>query len=739
MSAQVKKNPLPAKQSDLVEQAFARLLDLRSAYDNEAGLDKLKRAYLFGRAAHDGQTRESGEPYFTHPLQVAYLLAEMRLDTDTLVTALLHDTVEDCNVTLQDISAEFGGNVAMLVDGVTKLSRLELQSVDTKQAENFRKFVLAVGKDIRVLLVKLADRTHNMQTIKAVSSPEKRRRVATETMEIYAPLAERMGITRFQTELEDLSFEILQPEMRDSIISRLEFLAIETETVVPEICAELQSLLADQGIPCEVTGRRKTPYSISRKMQVKNVTMDQLSDVMAFRIIVQDVASCYQTLGRIHTAFPVVMGRFKDYISTPKTNGYQSLHTGVIGPMRQKIEIQIRTEDMDDTAERGVAAHWDYKESSAQPDTDQERQARLETFRWARELVSLLELNEEATEFLENTKLEMYQDKVFCFTPKGDLISLPKGATAIDFAYAVHTDVGDRCVGVLINDKRRQLTTELVNGDQVSIITEKDASPRSDWEDFAKTGRARSAIKRFIRLQKQEEFARVGKVLLEREYRFRKTQFKEQLVDEFLSAFNVNTRTELYADIAEANLKAKDVFDRLHPDLAITSSVDKASSADKASPVADTPPEPLFHVDKAHEGLAVHLGKCCHPLPGDKIVGIVTTGKGITVHTKNCNTLAKFVEIPELWVNVDWQCGAGRRYAGRIQAVVVNEPGALAALCTVIGQQAGNITHIQLTERDMNFFTFILDIDVKNLEHIHSIIAVLRSTKYIESVERRGL
>ena len=733
MSAQVKKNPLPAKQSDLVEQAFARLLDLRSAYDNEAGLDKLKRAYLFGRAAHDGQTRESGEPYFTHPLQVAYLLAEMRLDTDTLVTALLHDTVEDCNVTLQDISAEFGGNVAMLVDGVTKLSRLELQSVDTKQAENFRKFVLAVGKDIRVLLVKLADRTHNMQTIKAVSSPEKRRRVATETMEIYAPLAERMGITRFQTELEDLSFEILQPEMRDSIISRLEFLAIETETVVPEICAELQSLLADQGIPCEVTGRRKTPYSISRKMQVKNVTMDQLSDVMAFRIIVQDVASCYQTLGRIHTAFPVVMGRFKDYISTPKTNGYQSLHTGVIGPMRQKIEIQIRTEDMDDTAERGVAAHWDYKESSAQPDTDQERQARLETFRWARELVSLLELNEEATEFLENTKLEMYQDKVFCFTPKGDLISLPKGATAIDFAYAVHTDVGDRCVGVLINDKRRQLTTELVNGDQVSIITEKDASPRSDWEDFAKTGRARSAIKRFIRLQKQEEFARVGKVLLEREYRFRKTQFKEQLVDEFLSAFNVNTRTELYADIAEANLKAKDVFDRLHPDLAIT------SSADKASPVADTPPEPLFHVDKAHEGLAVHLGKCCHPLPGDKIVGIVTTGKGITVHTKNCNTLAKFVEIPELWLNVDWPRGAGRRYAGRIQAVVVNEPGALAALCTVIGQQAGNITHIQLTERDMNFFTFILDIDVKNLEHIHSIIAVLRSNKYIESVERRGL
>jgi GTP pyrophosphokinase len=482
-----------------------------------------------------------------------------------------------------------------------------------------------------------------------------------------------------------------------------------------------------------VTGRRKTAYSISQKMQVKNVTMDQLSDVMAFRIIVDSNANCYQTLGVIHTAFPVVMGRFKDYISTPKTNGYQSLHTGVIGPMRQKIEIQIRTGEMDDTAERGVAAHWDYKESLDQENTQVERQARLETFRWARELVSLLELNEEATEFLENTKLEMYQDKVFCFTPKGDLISLPKGATAIDFAYAVHTDVGDRCVGVLVNDKRRQLTTELVNGDQVSIITEKNASPRSDWEDFAKTGRARSAIKRFIRLQKQDEFARVGKVLLEREYRFRKKRFREQHIDKFLSAFSVNSRDELYAQIAEDLMKSGEVFDRLHPDLA------RSSIGDKSSQTVDTSPEPLFHVDKAHAGLAVHLGKCCHPLPGDKIVGIVTTGKGITVHTKNCNTLAKFVEIPELWLNVDWPRSATRRFAGRIHAVVVNEPGALAALCSVIGQQAGNITHIQLTERDMNFFTFILDIDVKNLEHIHSIIAVLRSNKYIESVERRGL
>ena len=733
MAGQLETNILPSENSDPVAKIFAELLDIHACYDNKPGIARLKQAYEFGRKAHDGQTRESGDPYFTHPLHVACLLAEMRLDIDTLVTALLHDTVEDCDVTLHDIRDGFGESIALLVDGVTKLSRLELQSLDTKQAENFRKFVLAVGKDIRVLLVKLADRTHNMQTIKAVSNLDKRRRIATETMEIYAPLAERMGITRFQNELEDLSFEVLQPEMRASILGRLEFLAIETESLIPKICLELETILVGNGIACEVTGRRKTAYSISRKMQVKNVTMDQLSDVMAFRIIVGDDAICYQTLGVIHTAFPVVMGRFKDYISTPKTNGYRSLHTGVIGPMRQKIEIQIRTGEMDDTAERGVAAHWDYKESSDHSDSQNERQVRFETFRWARELISLLELNEEATEFLENTKLEMYQDKVFCFTPKGDLISMPKGATAIDFAYAVHTDVGDRCVGVLINDKRRQLTTELVNGDQVSIITEKDASPRSDWEDFAKTGRARSAIKRFIRLQKQDEFARVGKVLLEREYRFRKKQFREQHIDQFLSAFSVGSRDELYAQIAEDLVKSGEVFDRLHPDLA------RGSISEKSIQTADTSPEPLFHVDKAHAGLAVHLGKCCHPLPGDKIVGIITTGKGITVHRKNCNTLAKFVEIPELWLNVDWPRGATRRYAGRIQAVVVNEPGALAALSTVIGQQAGNITHIQLTERDMNFFTFILDIDVKNLEHIYSIIAVLRSNKYIESVERRGL
>ena len=719
--------------SNPVNAGYQTLVDAASVYLSDEGLARVDKAFIFGRDAHDGQKRDSGEPYFTHPLAVALLLADMKLDADTLITALLHDTVEDCDVSLAEIAEKFGDDVAELVNGVTKLSQIELKSIDTKQAENFRKFVLAVGRDIRVLLVKLADRTHNMQTLNAVQKDERRWRIANETMEIYAPLAERMGITRFQQELEDLAFQELQPELRESIVSRLEFLALETEQIVPDICAELDKLIQQHDIPCEVTGRRKAPYSISRKMKVKNVTMEQLADVMAFRIIVPDTASCYQALGIIHTHFPVVMGRFKDYISTPKANGYQSLHTGVIGPLKQKIEIQIRTAIMDDKAERGVAAHWSYKQGNRSGDGEQVQ--KLETFRWARELLSLLELNDEPTEFLENTKLEMYKDQVFCFTPKGDLIGLPKGATAIDFAYAVHTVVGDKCIGVMINEKRRQLTTELVNGDQVKVLTDKDAKPKSEWEDYAVTGRAKSAIKRFIRLEKQNEFGRVGKALLEREYRFRKTPFDEQVIISALSAFNLASIEELYVHIAEQRIKTRVVFEQLHPEMALANGRDK--SGRKRS--ADALPQPVFSMDSSFEGLAVHLGKCCHPLPGDRIVGIATTGKGITVHTKSCSTLTKFVEIPELWLEVEWPRKNLARHGGCIRAVILNEPGALAALCTVIGQQAGNITQIQLTERNLNFFTFILDIDVKNLEHIQSIISVLRSNKYIESVDRHSL
>ncbi len=715
------------KDLKLIEAAFARLLAKAEAYIEKPDISRLSEAAQFGQDAHKGQYRDTGGPYFTHPLEVACLLADMRLDTETLITALLHDTVEDCGVSLDALSENFGKDVSQLVDGVTKLTRIELQSIDTKQAENFRKLVVAMGRDIRVLLVKLADRNHNMRTLSGIAVREKRERIATETMEIFAPLAERMGITQFQHELEDLSFDILQPEMRQSIKTRLEFLTSENKNIIPDIQSALADVLTTGGLSSDVAGRLKTPYSIWRKMQIKNVTMEQLADVMAFRVIVDDEASCYTAIGLIHKAFPMVMGRFKDYISTPKLNGYRSLHTGVLGPMNRKIEIQIRTEEMHDLAQRGVAAHWDYK--ARQSDKLQPRQA--EGFRWVRELISLLELNAGPLEFLEHTKMEMYADQVFCFTPRGDLIGLPKGATPIDFAYAVHSKIGDRCIGVLINEKRRQLTTELENGDQVKIITDSSAKPRSEWEDFVVTGRAKSNIRRFIRIEKQTEFSRIGKALLEREYRFRKVKFSEQHISDSVLAFGITRPEELYALMADGSRLPRDVFERLHPDMATARKPAQQGSLSKE--------QPLFTISGADEGMAVQLGKCCHPLPGDKIVGIITTGKGVTVHTKSCSTLTKFVEIPELWLEVDWPRGETRRYAGRINTVILNEPGALAALCTVIGQQAGNITHIQLTERSVNFFTFQVDIDVKDIDHIRSIIAVLRSNKYIESVSRRSL
>ena len=710
-----------------IDSVFS-ILELKArSYLDEPDLARLSEAALFGQEAHKGQYRDTSTPYFTHPLEVACLLADMRLDTESLITALLHDTVEDCGVSLNSLAEKFGENVSQLVDGVTKLTRIELQSIDTKQAENFRKLVVAMGKDIRVLLVKLADRTHNMQTLSGISAHEKRERIATETMEIFAPLAERMGITQFQHELEDLSFDILQPEMRQSIMTRLEFLTSENKNTIPDIQRILADVISKGGIECNVAGRLKTSYSIWRKMQTKNITMEQLSDVMAFRIIVDDDAACYTALGLIHQAFPMVMGRFKDYISTPKRNGYRSVHTGVLGPMNRKIEIQIRTAEMHDIAERGVAAHWDYK--ARQTEAQQPRQA--EGFRWVRELISLLELNAGPLEFLEHTKMEMYADQVFCFTPRGDLIGLPKGATPIDFAYAVHSKIGDRCVGVFINEKRRQLATELENGDQVKIITDPAAKPRSEWEEFVVTGRAKSSIRRFIRLEKQIEFSRIGKALLEREYRFRKVTFVEQHIADSVIAFGITKPEELYALLADGSRHPRDVFERLHPEMATGRKSAVSGSLSEA--------QPLFSISGTDEGMAVQLGKCCHPLPGDKIIGIITTGKGVTVHTKNCSILTKFVEIPELWLEVDWPRGEMRRYAGRIKAIILNEPGALAALCTVIGQQAGNITHIQLTERSLNFFTFQVDVDVKDIEHIHSIIAVLRSNKYIESVSRRSL
>ena len=465
--------------------------DFKQNYKN------IKIAWDFAQNAHNGQLRGSGESYFTHPVSVAQILSDLNLDLNTIITGLLHDVVEDCGVSISKISSIFGVEVAFLVDGVTKLTKLELQSDRSKQAENFRKLFLATSNDIRVLLVKLADRTHNMRTIGGISDIEKRQKIAQETLEVFAPLSERVGLIGLKNEMEDLAFAVVQPQMRTSIMNRLSFIQDESKDILPLIIEEIRETLLKAGIKTlEISGRVKSAFSIWQKMQRRNVPMDQLSDIMAYRILVEKVEDCYSSLGVIHSKYPNVMGRFKDYISTKKRNGYQSLHTDVIGPFKQKIEIQIKTLDMHKIAETGIASHWVYKQNL--------KDIEKINSRWVQDLVSILDQEQGPEDFLENTKLEMYADKVFCFTPNGDLIALPRGATPIDFAYALHSDIGFTCVGVKINGKPRQLKTQLNNGDQVEILRSKNSTPNPEWENFVKTGRARAGIKKFIRQKSQD-------------------------------------------------------------------------------------------------------------------------------------------------------------------------------------------------------------------------------------------
>ncbi|MBT6509450.1 MAG: bifunctional (p)ppGpp synthetase/guanosine-3',5'-bis(diphosphate) 3'-pyrophosphohydrolase, partial [Rhodospirillaceae bacterium] len=480
------------------------LVERVRGYDTAADEDALNRAYVFAMMAHGTQTRASGDPYYSHPVEVAGILADMKLDASSIITGLLHDTVEDTDTTLEEISGQFGPQIAQLVDGVTKLSRIELQSENTRQAENFRKLFLAMSEDIRVLLVKLADRLHNMRTLQFVKKPEKRLRIAHETMEIYAPLAERIGMQSLKDELEDLAFREINPSARGSVVERLRYLHEEGGNIIPRVVERMSETLSEADVTVEVLGREKRPYSIWRKMQRKNVTFEQLSDIVAFRLVVETVTDCYRALGVIHSAWPMVPGRFKDYISTPKPNGYRSLHTTVYAPEHQRLEIQIRTRQMHEIAEFGVAAHWGYGVGEERAALSDGRQ-----YRWVRELLEILDHASDPEEFLEHTKLEMFQDQVFCFTPKGDLISLPRGATPVDFAYAVHTNVGDTCVGAKINGQINQLRTILQNGDQVEIVRSSVAAPSPIWEQFVATGKARSRIRRFVRVKERDEYVRL--------------------------------------------------------------------------------------------------------------------------------------------------------------------------------------------------------------------------------------
>jgi guanosine-3',5'-bis(diphosphate) 3'-pyrophosphohydrolase len=712
-----------------------QLVETVKAYDPDADEDLLNRAYVYAMKMHGSQKRVNGDPYFSHPLEVAGILTDLKLDDNTIATALLHDTLEDTAATYDELKTLFGEDVAKIVEGVTKLSKIELQSTEHAQAENFRKLILAMSEDIRVLLVKLADRLHNMRTLHFIPKPEKRHRIATETMEIYAPLAERVGLKKIQDELQDLSFRELYPEARDSIIKRLAYLREDGSNLIEDIIQELQDRLSKASLKVSVSGREKSKYSIWRKMQQKNVAFEQLSDIMAFRVMTDNIADCYQVLGIMHSAYQVVPGKFKDYISIPKQNGYQSLHTTLIGPQRQRIEVQIRTHDMHKIAELGVAAHWAYK---------QKRQALADgkQYRWLRELLDILESAQKPDEFLEHTKLELFQERVFCFTPKGDLIELPKGATPVDFAYAVHSKVGDTTVGAKINGRIAPLTTELNNGDQIEIVTSKSQTPSPTWERFVITGKARAHIRRFVRQQQRDEYAALGKAILQKIFRQEGYEFNDKAARNVLSQFRQDDVEDLYAAIGSGSTPAKDVFSAIFP-------AHKPKPEENPKTIEDIINKPLEKKKKDKPivlrglipGMAIHYARCCHPLPGDRIVGIISTGKGVTIHTIDCDTLESFAEQPERWLDVSWEDGtsAGKgteAMTGRLSLTVQNQPNSLGALSTIIGKNGGNITNLKFMTRSLDFYEMYVDVQVKDARHLSDIVAALRATPIITSVDR---
>jgi len=709
------------------------LVERVKAYDPGADEDALNRAYVFAMKVHGSQTRLSGDPYFSHPLEVAGILTEYKVDVASIITALLHDTIEDTETTLEDVTSQFGKEIAQLVDGVTKLTRIEFQSDQAKQAENFRKFVLAMSEDIRVLLVKLADRLHNMRTLHFIDKVEKRRRIAVETMDIYAPLAERIGMQGMKNELEDLAFGELNPDARKSILKRLDFLRQKGGDLVPRIITELEKTLADNGIQATIRGREKTPFSVWDKMQEQDVGFEQLSDIMAFRVIVDSVEDCYRALGIAHGAYPVVPGRFKDYLSTPKPNGYQSLHTGVFGPERQRIELQIRTAEMHDVAEHGVAAHWNYKQNGSAKTAPQ--------YRWLRELLDILEHAAGPEEFLEHTKLEMFKDQVFCFTPRGDLINLPRGATPVDFAYAVHSEVGDSCVGAKINGRMMPLRSDLRNGDQVEIITSKAQTPSPIWENFAVTGKARSRVRRFVRLQERDEYTKLGRAILERAFKEDGHEYSDKALAGVVSVFHQKSGEDLCAEVGAGHYTGRDIVEAVYPGTgnkkkdqkvvplaSVRSRMAKGVGADITG----------VSIKGLIPGMAMHFAGCCHPLPGDRIVGIVTTGKGVTIHTIDCETLGEFVDASERWLDVSWDVGeeVGDVHVGRIHLTVLNVPGSLGDLSSVIANNEGNISNLKITNRSPEFFDMLIDIEVRDVKHLTAVIAALRADPAINSVER---
>ena len=719
------------RQYELVERVMK--------YDPDANEDLLNRAYVYAMKAHGNQKRASGEAYFNHPLEVAAILTEMKLDDATIAAALLHDTVEDTEATHQEIEEKFGKEIASLVDGLTKIAKLDLVTKEATQAENLRKLLLAMSKDVRVLLVKLADRLHNMRTLEHVK-PDKGVRIAQETMDIYAPLAGRMGMQAVRDELENIAFRVLNPDANKIITDRLAKLHAESGDVLREIEKELVLKLGENGIKADVFGREKRPYSIWRKMEKKLLSLGQLSDIFGFRVMVGTVDQCYRALGIVHRTWRAVPGRFKDYISTPKQNDYRSLHTTVIGPHHMRVEMQIRTRLMHEIAERGVAAHAIYKDApDAKEALDGFRAPAAESnaYRWLRHLVEMLQEGESPKEFLEHTKLELFHDQVFCFTPKGQLIALPKGATPIDFAYAVHTSIGDSCVGCKINGRHAPLVTELQNGDEVDIIRSDAQVPPAAWEGLAVTGKARAAIRRATRAAARKQFAGLGREIVEKLLTKFERAFNEKEVAAAIPRLGHKHLDDALAAVGRGELSGVDVLKAMG--LSLNDQQLKDLRRKTAPRKGETSAELSIPVRGVSRTTALTISAATGAVPGERIVGIIMPGQGITIYPIFAKALEQFDNQPERWVDLAWDAAAAeKRFPARLAVTILNEVGSLAAVAQVISEGGGNIDALQMLPRvgARDFFDLDITVEVHDLKHLNDIMAGLRSRDAVSSVTR---
>ncbi|WP_333824380.1 RelA/SpoT family protein [Pinisolibacter sp.] len=729
------------------------LVELVRRYNPNVDEALLDKAYVYGMMKHGPQKRASGDPYFSHPLEVAAILTDMRVDDATVAVALLHDTIEDTDATRDEIDAKFGTEIGELVESLTKLEKLDFVSKKTEQAENFRRLLLAVAADVRVLLVKLADRLHNMRTLQFMRE-DKRLRIAEETMEIYAPLAGRMGMQWMREELEDLSFRTLQPEAYQSICGRLTALREENKNLIPAIEQALTEKLSSNGIAATVKGREKKPYSIFTKVQRKSLSFEQLSDIFGFRIVVDTIENCYRALGIVHTTWSMVPGRFKDYISTPKQNDYRSIHTTVVGPGRQRVELQIRTEEMHRFAEFGIAAHALYKDGDRTVGgrNIQKLSEASGAYAWLRETIQRLnDPNLAPEEFLENTRLELFQDQVFCFTPKGKIIALPRGATPIDFAYAVHTDVGNTCVGAKINGRIKPVMTELANGDEVEIIRSKAQVPPAAWEQIAVTGKARASIRRATRDAVRKQFGGLGRQILERAFERAGRDFSDPALADAIHRLGHSSVNEVLAAVGRGEIASDSVLKAVHPDLE-----DKRGQPPKPTPgdgwfEAGASSVMKFRVPDGGADdrtaipirglsgdLPVHFAPEGGAVPGDRIVGILTPGEGITIYPIQSPALKQFDDEPSRWLDVRWDIdpAAPSRFPARISLSSVNEPGSLAQIAQVIAENDGNIDNIKMIPKAADFHEILIDLEVWDLKHLTRILQQLRSKPIIASATR---